>query len=163
MSRIDYVDCDDNESFLRACAFSANTERHLKGEKGQKALKELEEALLALPEKKLIYFNFVTRKSILDEVGEVCALGAVALKRRMDKGMTRAQAIRDMEEKAPEGPDYIKVSAWESIEETSEFLKLKPNFVWSVVEQNDEQCGNKVSPEDRYRHVLEWVQKRIAR
>lgn len=160
MSRIDYVDCDDNADFLRACAFEANTERHLKGEKGQKALRELEAALLALPEKKLLYSEFVVREEGKDEEGAVCALGAVALKRRMDKGMTRAQALKEIKEK---GPLHDGDHPWTGIKKTAEFMDLKVNFVWEVVEKNDEECSRNCKPEDRYQHVLEWVQKRIAR
>lgn len=160
MSRIDYVDCDDNADFLRACAFSANTQRHLKGEKGQKALKELEAALLALPEKKLIYSKFVVKDGDDNPDGAVCALGAMALKRLMDKGMTRAEAISNLDET---GPSDDVDSVWEELKSTAQFMKLKMNFVWEVVEQNDEQCAKNTSAEDRYKHVLAWVQERIVR
>jgi hypothetical protein len=53
MSRIMEGDCDDNASFLRACAFMANQKRALKGKKGRAVLKELEEALVAMPVKRL--------------------------------------------------------------------------------------------------------------
>lgn len=160
MSRIDYADCDDNADFLRACAFSANTEKHLKGEKGQKALKELEAALLELPEKKLIRSRFMVKENEKDEVGAVCALGALALKRRLDKGMTRAQAVQELDLTGPSEDEYSK---WQELKNTADFLKLKMNFVWEVVEKNDEDCGPTWKPEDRYKHVLEWVQKRITR
>lgn len=156
MSRIEYPEADDTASFLRACAFGANTERHLKGKNGQAALKDLEAALLALPEKKLAYSKFVVRHGDADDVGEVCALGALALKRLMDKGMTRADAIKQLEEKGPK-----ETHGWEGVCQSAAFLDVKKNFAWEVIEQNDE-CGGP-TPEERYKRVLEWVQKAIIR
>jgi len=156
MSRICYVEADDTESFLRACAFDANTKRHLAGKKGQEALLELEAALLALPEKRLEYSKFAIQHGDADDIGGVCALGAVALKRLMDKGMSRAQAIRKVRE---EGPGHTE--GWDGIMNSAAYLGCKTNFAWAVIEQNDEIGGP--TSEKRYERVLEWVRKLIVR
>jgi hypothetical protein len=155
MSRIEYGEADDTASFLRCCAFSANTERHLNGKKGQAALKELEAALLALPEKRLESSRFVVVDGEKSE-GSVCALGALALKRLMDTGLSRKEAMKKLDESGPR-----ETHGWEGVQETAKFLNVKDNFAWEVIEQNDE-CGGPTC-EERYERVLEWVQKRIVR
>lgn len=155
MSRISYNEPEDDADFLRVCAFEANTKRHLKGKKGQAALKELEAALIALPEKRLVYSKFVVRHGEADDIGEVCALGALALKRCMDKGLTRSEAIKKIEQDGPDPDD----EGWGATENTAEYLKVKVNFAWEVMERNDEYGGP--TPEERYKRVLAWVREQI--
>src|SRR5258708_7100863 len=68
--RINYSEDEDFNN--QALMWEANQRRSIKGRKGQSALRELEAALLALPEKRLIA-NELERKD-----GEVCAVGALA-------------------------------------------------------------------------------------
>lgn len=161
MSRIEYNDPDCVEDELRMYAFGANTERHLKGKKGQLALKELEAALLALPEKRLEYSKFVVRHGEADDVGAVCALGAVALKRCMDSGMSRAEAIKKLEMEVTEFDEEAGDSHWENVQRTAGYMGCKVNFAWAVIEANDE--GGRPTPEGRYKRVLEWCQQQIIR
>lgn len=77
--------------------WEANVERSIKGRKGQKALRDLRDALLAMPEKRLIADEFATPD------GEVCAVGAaVAYKRALTKGVTITEAAKEL---AGEDPD----------------------------------------------------------
>ena len=70
MGRITYSEDDDFNN--QGLMWMANQERSIKGRKGQAALRELEAALLALPEKRLI------SGELENAVGEVCAVGALA-------------------------------------------------------------------------------------
>lgn len=72
----------------------ANVERAISGKKGQRALRDLEEALLALPEKKLISGHLA-----LD--GQVCTMGALALKKKVDAGEDREEVLRALADKIP--------------------------------------------------------------
>lgn len=159
MSRIEYVDADSQEQWLRMCAFEANTERHLKGKKGQAVLRELEAALLALPEKKLLEGTFIVTPDADNPQGGVCAMGCLLLKRKMDKGLTRQEALREIDEEAPTDVLDEDYGGWEVIKQTAQYMNCKINFVWEVVEQNDEFGGR--TPEQRYARVLEWVRSQI--
>jgi len=77
MSRSGYYDCGDIDQWdlirWRGAVASAT-----RGARGQKLLKELLQALDAMPVKELIADEFVSAS------GEVCALGALAKKKNID-------------------------------------------------------------------------------
>ena len=115
MSRIEEGDCDDNASFLRSCAFTANAKRALKGKKGQAVLKELHEALCAMPEKRLISSVFADitvapkgdGKSLYQRIsGEVCTMGCLLVHRKMTKQYReRGQALLEAVNEVTCDPD----------------------------------------------------------
>lgn len=74
MSRSGYSDDIDGKELA---LWRGQVASAIKGKRGQAFLRELIEALDALPEKKLVAHDFVRE-------GAACALGAVALKRQMD-------------------------------------------------------------------------------
>jgi hypothetical protein len=159
MSRIVEGDCDDPASWLRGYAWVANTKRHLEGAKGQAALKELEAALLALPEKKLLYSEFIIGPDSDDPNGGVCAMAAIALKRKMDTGLSRREAVLAILNEVP--GSVMDDSDSEGVAATAAYLGLKHVFAYAVIEQNDEYGGRRTLPEDRYKNILAWVQARI--
>ena len=89
MARISYSEEEDypGQFFL----WQANVARSLKGKKGQAALRDLEAALLALPEKKLIPYH-LTRK------GDVCTTGALVAHRMVTLGQARDAALAELED-----------------------------------------------------------------
>jgi len=124
--------------------------RAIRGKRGQALLKELETALLALPKKELCADSFASA-----EKGEVCALGAVALKRRLDKGMSLPDALKEIEEKYPEG--YSAEAIAEEVDIAGALLK-------EITYINDESvygAGGVTQREKRFREVLSWVQSQI--
>lgn len=132
--------------------------RALKGKKGQAALKELEAALLALPEKRLIAENFCKE-------GQVCVLGALALKRRLDVGMSDGVARKDIQQTYGLDPDPE-----EAISRARKDLGLSRMFAIEVMEQNDKTTGKWIkeegryapfTPQERYEHVLAWVRMQM--
>ena len=183
MSRIDDgYEPDDTASFLRSCAFSHNVDQAVKGKKGLKFFKELEAALLALPEKRLSEGRLARARSIfydwydhyydawdrvglgyigpeLPRDGEVCALGTVALKRALDRGRKRPEVIHDLDEGMPPDED---VSGWEMIEDAAIHLKISMPLAYAVVERNDSGPHDETEAE-RYARMLSWVQKRIQK
>lgn len=70
--------------------WNASLNQHLGGAKGQQALRELRDALLAMPEKCLIAGR------LADEQGHVCTVGALALHRRVSEGEPREKVLADL-------------------------------------------------------------------
>ena len=89
--RISYTEEEDYQG--QFALWRANVGRSLAGARGQAALRDLEAALLALPEKRLIQ-NHLARK------GEVCTTGALVLQRKMSLGQAREQALAELEREA---------------------------------------------------------------
>jgi hypothetical protein len=148
MSRHGYVNDydDDNWSTIR---WRGAVESAIRGKRGQALLKELETSLLALPEKKLCKNDFASEKK-----GQVCALGAVALKRRVDKGMSLKDAIREIEEKYPQGEEPDVISAE---------MNIADALLREITYVNDDGGYNNERATKRYERVLSWVQKQIVR
>jgi len=131
----------------------------LRGKRGQAILKELEVALLALPEKKLLHGN-------LAKGGGVCAIGALALKRRMEAGDARDAALKWMEEQV----DPEDCEGWG--EQTQWFAKKHLGVVralaYKISYQNDEgdekrhERGRKETDEERWERVLAWVRSQMV-
>lgn len=157
MSRFDCLsEPDDDASFLRACGFWANVRRHIAGKAGRKLLLELEAALLALPEKRLERSTFARKYGAADDLGGVCALGALALARMTGCGIPRREAIDKMVAHFGDADDQ---EGWTSVEESAHYLGVKEHFTAAVIEQNDEYGGP--TPEATYQHVLAWVRRRL--
>jgi hypothetical protein len=120
--------------------YQANCRRSIKGKEGQAVLRELEQALLALPAKRLI------ADELRNAEGEVRAVGALAKYRGVEK--TEADP-EDMEEVGVE-------------------LGMPRLVAWKVVCLNDIELGGygyglvSVTPEERYVKVLEWVRRQIG-
>ena len=167
MSRIEEGEADDNESFLRACAFEANAKRALKGRKGQAVLKELEEALVALPEKRLISGTFADitvkqepGKSIYERIeGEVCTMGCLLVHRKMTKHCRqRGQALLEAVNEVTCDPDD---GGSEAIQQAAGALNLVYPLAYELAYQNDEMGDHEETPEKRYERILKWVRSQI--
>lgn len=115
----------------------------INGKRGQALLKEMEAALLALPKKELCC-GFVD-----PEKGQVCALGAVALKRKLDKGLEFTAAIDEMAKEFPEGT---------MANEVNEEFGIAEAMAQEITYINDESRRD-----DRYKEVLEWVRSKIKK
>lgn len=176
MSRFD---CDMDDDGIPYELWQANVSRALGGRRGQDALAAIEEALLALPEPRLI-------ESHLAADGGVCAIGAlVAHKQAQSEGVDIRQVIDAMsvrvacwcghakeahraeggctgrrwldkpcncDEFEPEVDD-----PWETVE-AGQQAGLKMTLSWHMAQLNDERFGG-ISPEDRYREMLAWVRR----
>lgn len=154
MSRIGYSEDEDYPGQFGL--WQANCDRSLQGKAGQAILRELEQALLALPEKRLI------AGKLEDEEGAVCAVGAL---------------------KKFKGVPEIKSNPDNDMEDVGVELGMPRLVAWKVVCLNDiEISGNDlvwtagpyrwpaerphlyipVTPETRYEKVLAWVREQIA-
>jgi hypothetical protein len=170
--RIDYTEDEDRPG--QFALWDANCRRSMRGRSGQAALRRLEAALLAMPEKRLVSGKLVTHD------GDVCAIGALA----------RAEG------KLPE-PEPLDAFGDESddVDDTAEFAEASLSFprlvAWKVVAQNDlmndtvwdlgygplgphEACYRgpdgkgygialvrDMTPEERYQRMLTWVRNAL--
>jgi len=161
--RIGYSDEEDYPGQFGL--WQANCRRSLKGRAGQAALRELEAALLALPEKRLI------ADKMIDAEGEVCAIGALA----KYKG-------RDLLAEPHVGPDDEFEGDGE-MEEIGMELGMPRLVAWKVVSKNDIEIDGHyetlagpiksrwagqplrqfvpATPEERYSQMLAWVQRQL--
>jgi hypothetical protein len=129
MSRSGYVDdCDDQWMMIRWQGMLASS---IRGKRGQKLLRELVEALEAMPVKRLI-------PNELHANGEVCALGAVGLKRGLD-----------MSDIDPQDYEYV----------AAQFDIAEP-LAREIVYRNDEYWEG-VTPEERHARMLAWARSKL--
>jgi hypothetical protein len=142
--------------------YRANTERQIAGRKGQKALRDLEEALLALPSKRLVL------KHLAERDGGVCAIGALLVLKRQRAGMSYDDAVRDIiaTHDCDSEPDTMtdEVAVAEGV--------APPLVAWRLVELNDVLLESfwdteaathvKPTPEERYERVLAWVRSQLV-
>jgi hypothetical protein len=127
MSRHGYSDdCDDDLAMGR---WRGQVMSAIRGKRGQAFLKELVETLEAMPVKRLI-------KNELRKDGEVCALGALGVKRGLD-----------LEAMDPE--DYEGVA--------TEF-GIATQLAQEIVYENDEICSK---PEQRWAHIHAWAKRHL--
>jgi hypothetical protein len=142
----DYDENFTNEGLL----WWANLKRHLNGAKGQAVLREIRDVLQSMPDKALI------QDRLADERGHVCAVGAVALARRVAKGENRDDVLRDLAARIPDDDDYdgAYITADLGVE-----VGLKYGMAWALGDANDGYW--KDTPEERYDRVLAWVEKHI--
>lgn len=144
--RISYSDEEDFPGQFDL--WQANCMRSIKGKKGQAALHELEQALLALPEKRLI------QGELKDEEGGVCAIGALAQYRNHEP----------------------RADPWYEMEQVGMELGLPEMVAWRIVALNDADLdfrwerlpGNgfkrvEITPEERYEAVLARVQRWLGK
>lgn len=146
MSRSGYSDDLDHWALIRWRGAVASA---IRGKRGQAILKELEAALLALPEKKLCKDDFADPES-----ETVCALGAVVLKRKVDQGKDTVSAIKEIAKEFPEGCEAQEVTGDFNI---AEALAKEITYI------NDEWGPWGCTPEQRYQEVLRWVRENIAK
>lgn len=129
MSRHGYSDgCDGWELIMwRGAVASA-----IRGRRGQQLLREMRDALDAMPDKRLISHE------LIDGDGEVCAIGSVGVKRHID--MTTLD---------PEKPEQVAAA-----------FGVSPALVKEISYENDDDYGD-VTPEIRWRRMRNWVERNI--
>jgi hypothetical protein len=130
MSRHGYTDdCDD---YLALGRWRGRVASAIRGKRGQAFLREMRDALDAMPEKELISEELVTAD------GECCALGAVALARGCD--------VSDLD---PEEADKV-----------AERFGIAEVLVLEIVYMNDDNYCD-VGPEELWKRMRKWVERQI--
>ena len=130
MSRSGYDEDCDNWALIR---WRGAVEAAIRGKRGQALLKEMAEALDAMPDKRLISDELVTKQ------GEVCALGAVAKRRCLN-----VDGI--------EPYDSRRVAQTFGVAEA---------MVREIAFINDDDFGYSDTPENRWKRVRKWVDENL--
>lgn len=155
MSRISYSDDPDYPGQFEL--WQANCRRSLKGKAGQAALRELETALLALPEKRLI------AEQLFDDEGEVCAIGALAKHKGQLTDDLRAWGEREMEEVGVH-LGMPRLVAWKVVELNdfhltgSDLVTCAGPYRWPAEKP---KVWVPITAESRYQQILAWVQRQL--
>lgn len=153
---------DGDSDAMPLALFRGNVERALKGKRGQRALREMREALLALPEKALI--EGALCDVAYDENDKpvaigFCAVGAFAFYKRARAGQPVEEALEALAS-YPEDEDEQG-----TIEEGRK-RGLVYCLAWELAWMNDEGLGqwqHSLTPEERYAKYLAWVESQIVR
>lgn len=155
--RLNYSDEEDRPG--QFALWNANCQRSLKGKAGQRELRELKAALLALPEKRLIH------GLLTDTDGGVCAIACYAKHKGVDLSEFDPEDESDEVGIAAGMPRLV---AWKVVE----LNDIQLDTVWEVA-HGPIQRGHGVykggipfirdmTPEERYEKVLAWVQKQLG-
>jgi hypothetical protein len=155
--RLNYADEEDRPG--QFALWDANVRRSLKGKAGQKALRELRDALLALPEKRLIA-NLLT-----DDRGDVCAVGAYAKAKGLDISKFDREDESDDVGVAAGMPRLV---AWSVVAQND----IHNDVVWEVAYGPERRYHGAykggvalirdMTPEERYERVLAWVRTQLG-
>ena len=153
MSRFTEWENYDVESLLAEGRWIARRNKVLGGRPGQAALRELERALVNLPHKQLI------EGSICDGTG-VCGVGAMAYQHYRDQGMSPKTAWKEIQKR----PKFFVRG--EELDYTQDFAVKVLGWTQTLAEvvawMNDEASW-RLTPERRYRYVLEWTRQHMGR
>jgi hypothetical protein len=174
MSRIN--DYDYDEDFPnQAALWRANADRALKGKRGRRALTDLRDALLALPQKRLIEgalctVDHVTRGEDMDDrwgrpdfdhavarQGEgVCAVGAYIWWQKVKAGTDPATAFAELPTVYGDNGDEHETTAI-----LGKRAGLAFPLAWDLAYMNDEQFA-KDTPEQRYERFMTWLDRELG-
>jgi len=167
---------DDGEGAMPYGLWAATVRRSLRSARGQRALRDLREALLALPEKKLIegalctvgsasrlealpakYGGRIELAGNVEDNGEgVCAIGALLWHQKVKAGMDPAEAfgsLPTLEDANHDLDDTAYLAAGDA--------GIAYSLAWSLAYRNDETYGD-LAPEDRYARFLAWINAELG-
>jgi hypothetical protein len=130
MSRSGYSDDCENVGLWRGAV-----EKALKGKRGQSFLKELADAMDAMPEKRLI------ESDLIDAQGECCTIGTVCKFRNIDTS---------------------EVDALEP-ESVGEAVGISRAMAAEIEYLNDEWGPHDETPEERWTRMRQWVDEQIIK
>ena len=176
MSRFGGLDWDGPDFQNQAAFQHHNYDQALKSRRGRKALAELREALMALPEHKLIRGALCTVNpekrfrwepeewdgikpfEVREAGGEgVCLVGAFAWYKGLQKGKDPTQAFDDLPTIFYEEGDGPFETAW-----VGEGAGLTYQLAWRLGYMNDEEWWE-MEPEARWEAALAWVDAELAK
>lgn len=130
MSRSGYTNALDQWDFIR---WRGQVVSAIRGQRGQKVLRDLLAALDSLPEKRLIH------EQLRNEEGEVCAWGALGAARGLD----------------------LETIDPEDSEQVAKAFGVAECMAQEIMYENDEAWGSREDPEKRYQRMSEWLLRQI--
>ncbi len=157
MSRIPEGELDSTEAVLAYGRQVSAFNRAVRGRAGQRALRMLRDALLALPEKKLC-------DEVLSDGTNVCALGALcAYEHGKANNLGWAEATAEFDAVDSEGwiADYVRDRFGMAVALSRDIMwnNDQGGFSWDY--ENDRPIPHEQWPEERYRQMLAYVESLI--
>ncbi len=150
---------DDEDRPGQFALWDANCRRFINGKAGQRALRELEAALLALPEKRLI------KDALTDKQGGVCAIACYARYKGVDLSTFDPEDESDQVGEAGGMPPLV---AWQVVA----LNDITLDVVWELTDGPIERHHGAyrggvplirdMTPEERYDKVLAWVREKLT-
>lgn len=144
MSRSCYSDDYGDDFPGQLNLYRANVRRSIRSKAGQARLRELRDALLALPVKELEAEIFAEETA---KGPRVCALGAWALMKTGDVQAAHDMVPRDADDM--ETFDALQEHGWPKL------------VVFEAIYQNDEGRYYVQTPAQRYDYMLKWVEEQL--
>jgi hypothetical protein len=129
MSRSGYSDDCENLNLYRA-----TVERAIRGQRGQKFLRELASTMDAMPEKRLI------KSELIAETGEMCTIGVVCKARNLD---------------------VEKVDVYEP-KQVGNLVDIASQMAAEIEYENDERGPYDETPEQRWTRMRNWVSENLT-
>jgi hypothetical protein len=154
----------DGDEAMTYGLWEANAQRALSGKRGKQALRDLREALLALPEPVLIEGALCTVNPQLrnDQYGEVsehgegvCAIGAYLWHKRVKAGMGPAEAFDSLPTLLDDDSEMYDTAVLAQAEGGITFT-----LAWELAYRNDETYA-RMTPEQRYMAFLTWIDEQL--
>lgn len=132
------------------------------GRSGQALLREIEEALLSMPEKKLA-------DGVICEDGMACTLASLEILRLTKRGIPRPKAVVLLELAAQQnGQEIGDYNGDRMADFLQKILGIKQDcLAWTIMYENDKIYSHywgddkRITPEKRYERMLEWVRERF--
>lgn len=176
MSRFEDYDCEEwfpNQGEL----WHANVKRALAGKRGKKALSEMREALLTLPEKRLIAGALCTVGGVerrarpgdphrwyredlaarVESEGEgVCAIGAYLWFKKVKAGADPQAAFDELPTLLDSDGEGDIATA-----EAGRAAGLTFTLAWTLASRNDSTFDD-MTPEQRYDAFMKWLDEQLA-
>jgi hypothetical protein len=141
MSRSGYDDdCDYDGDAWEFIRWRGQVASAIRGKRGQEFLREMIEALDAMPSKQLISHELQAESEAAEVAPMVCAIGSVGLKRGVD--------MRSLD---PD--DYCKIS---------ETFGIAHQLAREIEYMNDEWKYGPETPEDRWLRMRDWAARQIT-
>lgn len=155
MSRVSEGDFDYSwEAYSWQGRWERNSRAVVMSKRGQKVLREVRDALLALPVKELAHEVFHLTDETEDRTTvQMCVLGAFAA----HKG---ANAPDWLNGDYYNGMLDVPCDAWETARWASANLGMTETLAFLLVELNDDTLAT-CTPTQRYDRVMAWLDKRI--
>jgi hypothetical protein len=146
MSRLDGSDDPMPEGLWWSAYRRARTSK-----RGQRVLRDLEQALLAIPDKRLAYEH-------ISHEGAVCAVGAYVTWKELqaDPSKDRAAVVKDLEAAYYWESESLRGTAMVGRE-----AGIAWTLAWEIGAANDYAFGKGFTPEERWEKMLAWVREQI--
>lgn len=140
MSRSGYYECDGEDSILVHGRWRGQVASAIRGNRGQKFLKELAQAMDAMPEKEL------TRGSLVTPQGECCTMGVICKARGIN--------VNDIDDFDPEEVGDLLGIAQQL---AAEIAFVNDDLDWNFTHHRQE------TTKERWVRMRKWVGEKLHR